>query len=627
LNSQRFKTLVFAGLIAGCLFGLIQTWLLVDAQAYMSNGMWGLILSHLTARLNRGVGAGLVFAFSAILISLLLHLAWQKLFCPFFQIQVKKKINSRPLKKFFLFLFSLSLSVFLFVRYFQHKVSMPILITSQVFVLLVLTLSILPKRKSIQGQQQKPKKTLNIHTIRKVCLGCVIALLIINLGNILDSKLIKTQSPNILLVVADALRADHLGCYGYDLPTSPFIDRFAGSSVLFENHMSNASWTKPSMGTLLTSLYPHEHRAIYWTDNLQCSSLSMAELFLNRNYRTMAVQTNPSITSQHNFSQGFQVYTELPIDSGQKATEEFNAWLAKNHQKSFFVYVHFMDTHMPYNAPEEFSSVLGIEENGSSEPLDFKTMDIRILTELGLDAAKKESLLELYDRAVSDIDRHFENLIKSLSRFGVLDNTLIIFTSDHGEEFWEHGGFAHGHSLYNELIEVPLLIHFPPKLFPKRIPSYTQHLDLFPTILSLLNIRCPRHLRGRDLKPVLYNPNIKTDAVLFFEGILFGSEKRGVIKDGWKLIENTDRRHEAMFAPLGDLEKLRNTKTAEEFELYNLIQDYSETKNLASERPDTVSELKTHLLAKLSAGVRLLHQKQPDLEKKLEDLRALGYTK
>lgn len=576
MTQKVLLTIVYAGLLCGSIFGLISTFLLVDAQDYVSHAMYGLILRNLTQRLNQGLAAGLVLALTLLLLWFLVKEAWKRIIHPYIQLHVKKGKNPR--------------GVFMSLH-------------------------------------QKMKHVLSFQSLQKACIACVGVLIALNTGSLLIKKTYKFPHPNILLVVADALRADHLGCYGLSSSNSPFIDRFARSSVLFENHLTNAPWTKPAMGSLFTSLYPHQHRAYYWSDNLKNENLSMAEVFLDRNYRTLAIQSNPSITSRHNFAQGFQDYTELPIESGEKATEEFSAWLERNHKKPFFAYVHFMDTHMPYNAAHEFSSILGIEGEDGTESLDFKTLDIRILTELGLDREKKDALHALYDRAVRDIDRHFERLIDCLSKFDVLDNTLIIFTSDHGEEFWEHGGFAHGHTLYNELIHVPLIIHYPRLFSANRIPVYTQHLDVLPTLLSLTGTRRSFHMMGRNLIPIMANPTLKMNTVFFFEGILFGEEKRAILKNGWKLIENPQRHSKGTFATLGDLENLMDNEKKDGYELYDLTRDSLESVNLAGSHSNIMNELKRALLGKISSGVQFLYQRKTDLEDKLESLRALGYAK
>ena len=616
-----------SGLLFGFFSGLTSGIVAVIAHEYVPQKMFRLALNSFSLRLGLGAAAGVFGAIFLLLLGSLLNSVWKKFITPIVHVKLTTNKLPQTWKNGIWILALVSLSVFLFAKFYQHKLQPVYFTTGQIFILVFLVLSLFSRKIFFQRLKKPFKNTPRFFVFKRTALICLVVLIVMNFWNLADRYFVKPRGPNILLVVADALRADHLGCYGYKGSTSPFIDHIAESCILFEKHHSNSPWTKPSMGTLFTSLSPSQHGAFYWMDNLKNANLSMAEVFRNKNYRTMAIQTNPSITAQHNFSQGYQDFIELPMENGSAVTEDFDVWLKKNNKKPFFAYVHLMDTHMPYNAAEEFLRIFHLDEANSSESIDFDTLDIRILTEMGLDSDDKNSLLELYDSAVRDIDRHFERLLKSLSTNKVLDNTFIIFTSDHGEEFWDHEGFAHGHSLYNELMHVPLLLHFPGRLSPDRITAYTQHLDVFPTLLSLLNIQIPNTLNGEDLTPVLSNPNSGKDSVFYLEGILYGADKQGVIRNGWKLIENTTKRHDGTFAPLGDLENHRKKKPMAGYELYNLSVDSSEQTNLAALYPDIMSDLKKLLLENLSTGVTLLYRNKTSLEKKMEDLKSLGYIK
>jgi len=627
LYLKKIKSFVSAGLLFGFFSGLTSGVAALIAHEYVPQGMFRLALNNISLRVSLGTAAGAIGALFLLLMGSLLNSVWRKLITPIVHVKFTTNKLTQTWKNGLWTLALVSFSVFLFVKFYQHKLQPLYFMTGQVFILVFLVLSLFSRKTFFQRLKKPFKNALSFYVLKRTALICLVVLAVLNFWNIANRHFVQPQGPNILLVVADTLRADHLGCYGYTKSASPYIDRFAESSILFEKHFSNAPWTKPSMGTLFTSLSPRQHRVFYWADNLKNSNLSMAEVFRNKNYRTMAIQTNPSITAQYNFSQGYQDFIELPMENGSAATEEFDVWLEKNHKKPFFSYVHFMDTHMPYNALEEILRIFHLEKDNSSESIDFGTLDIRILTELGLNPEYKISLIELYDRAVRDIDRHFERLMESLSSNKVLDNTLIIFTSDHGEEFWDHGGFEHGHSLYNELMHVPLLLHFPGHLSPDRITAYTQHLDVFPTLLSLLNIRTPNTLNGEDLTPDLSNPTAGKDSVFYLESILFGEDKQGVIRNGWKLIENTTSRHSGTLTLLGDLENHRKNKPRFGYELYDLSADPSEQTNLAALHPDITSEFRKLLLKNISTEVPLFYLNKSDLEKKIEGLKSLGYIK
>jgi arylsulfatase A-like enzyme len=451
-------------------------------------------------------------------------------------------------------------------------------------------------------------------------------LILINMVTISQKLFASPSSPNILLIVADALRPDHLGCYGYDRATSPQIDKFATNALVFENAITNAPWTKPSMGSLFTSKYPHEHSAVYWTDSLPDKCLTLAEVFKNRNYATFAIQTNPAISENHNFRQGFQFYEEIILEKGEVVTSNFNTWVKKHKKKPFFAYLHYMDTHVPYNAPKEFSQIFGLRKDTLFTPGDFLTIDVRILEEIGLSQQDKENIVSLYDGAINYFDNNFKKILDHLNKLDILHNTIIILTSDHGEEFWEHNGFAHGHTVYNEVIQVPLIINCSNITRSNRVESYVQLIDLFPTLLDMTGIQNHFEFRGNNLvASVLKNKDMKNE--IFFEGVLFGSEKKGIIKDGWKLIENTGLKYDDTLNQIGDLTKYRYTEHKKGFELYNIDHDFQEKQNLIMNYPQIASKLKGHLRLFKITSPNFVMERKPDLEKKLKDLKSLGYIK
>jgi len=450
--------------------------------------------------------------------------------------------------------------------------------------------------------------------------------LIINLVALSQKLFYSPSGPNVLLIIADALRTDHLGCYGYSRPTSPQIDKFAAKALIFEKAMSNAPWTKPSVGSILTSLYPNEHKAFYWSENLDNGFLTLAEVFRNLNYTTIAVQSNEILTKAHNFNQGFQYYEEMLQQSGEKITEKFNTLLARNKKKKFFAYLHYMDTHLPYDASDKFISIFETETIHSSLTDSMKANEIRMLNEMGLSPEDKQHLINMYDAEIRNIDYNFEKIIDNLKKLGILDKTIIILTSDHGEEFWEHGGLEHGHSLYNELLHVPLVIKYDSLLPTKRISTYVHLLDLFPTILSLAGIENDFDLSGKDLTPII-SKNSPINTELFFEGILYGAEKKAVLKDGWKLIENTGIKNKDTFDLLGSITKYKYPEYNRGFELYNINKDFYEKFNLVDENPLITNKLKGHLRLFKMTSLDDQKTKRNNLKKKLDDLRSLGYIK
>jgi arylsulfatase A-like enzyme len=434
------------------------------------------------------------------------------------------------------------------------------------------------------------------------------------------------SGPSILLVLPDALRSDHLGCYGYGLPVSPNIDEFAAQSVVFENAMSNAPWTKPSVGTLLTSKYPYAHGALNWTDSLDDDNLTLAENLRNLNYSTYGIQTNPALTRQHNFHQGFQRYHQNTMGKADRVVDTFLSWV-ETRKKPFFAYLHFMDTHVPYNASQAFTEILQRQGITDIDAGQYTTLDVRVLTYLGMGDRDKQDIVDLYDDAIQYFDAHFGRLLQGLARMRKLEDTIVILLADHGEEFWEHGGFAHGQSLYREVIQVPLMIRYPKKLAPRRVTPYVSLKDVYPTVLHLLGENVGRSSSGQSLLPKVFSSRESVSDPIFCEGILYGEEKKGAIWGGWKLIENTGLTYISTLPLLGDMTKYAVKRPDFKYELYDLSTDSNESVNLVTDRPERLSALKNKLSSFSVRHELVSRQTASDLEKKKKDMRTLGYIK
>ena len=374
----------------------------------------------------------------------------------------------------------------------------------------------------------------------------------------------ETLPLNVLLIGVDTLRPDHLGCYGYDRDTSPSIDRLAAAGVLCENAVSQSPWTTPSFGTAFTSLYPTQHGAGSLESRLRTESTTLAEVLLGRGYATGAIVSSPSMSPEFGLDRGFESYDICYEHEGRLATEATEIaleWLDANSSKPFFLFVHYFDPHLTYRPPPPYDTMFDPEYRGdlgnsfgrTAYPQDrdggFRSM--RALSDEDWNHIKS-----LYDGEIAFTDRAIGELLAGLSARGLEENTLVVFISDHGEEFFEHDGFRHGHTLFDELIRVPFVFRLPNVLpHGARIKRQVRVLDVMPTVLDILRIEADMHMEGISLAGLLTGKSGSPEAqravlppeAAFAEALLRGPEQKSITVYPHKLIYNTLTEEEMLF--------------------------------------------------------------------------------
>ena len=306
-------------------------------------------------------------------------------------------------------------------------------------------------------------------------------------------------APNVVLVCMDTVRADHLGCYGYDdRDTTPFLDALAAESLRFSDASATACWTKPSVPSILTGTMPMQHgvyrgsardEAGTFSDVLPDEAKTLAEAFHERGYQTGAFIKNSQLRPGLGFEQGFDVYKDKAGDA-REIRWRANDWLDdRDEARPFFLYLHYLDAHWPYPIPDEYAgkfSEMEIVERIRSG--DWRALrDAVNHGETELSAEDLGALLALYDGAIRYIDDELARLWKRLEREGLAENTILCVMADHGEEFLEHGKLGHGHGLYENLLDVPWILHVPGTP-ASVIESRVSLLDLYPTLLSAAGI-------------------------------------------------------------------------------------------------------------------------------------------
>ena len=342
------------------------------------------------------------------------------------------------------------------------------------------------------------------------------------------NPLLTTQAPknrpNVLVYMIDTLRADHTSLYGYARDTTPFLKKLGAEALVFDDCTVQATWTKPSVASLMTSLYSFTHGIRNEYDTIPPGSTTLAEQLRAAGYVTASVLANPSAGRISGLERGFDYLFEwqavhkrwVESDRGTDSAAVNKTallWLDQHRDEPFFLYAHATDPHAPYQPPAGYEEKFANAADTPAFDHDFlKLKQIAVTAggfgisrascaKAGIDAGRFiQRARDRYDAKILHNDASFEQLVGRLRQLGLLQNTLIIVVSDHGEEFWEHGWTGHGQSLYQELARGVLLM-WNPKLIPvpRRIDEPVQLIDVMPTVLDLLGLHIPATAEGQSL--------------------------------------------------------------------------------------------------------------------------------
>jgi arylsulfatase A-like enzyme len=427
-----------------------------------------------------------------------------------------------------------------------------------------------------------------------------------------------TDGPRlVVLITVDALRADHLGVYGYARQTSPYIDAFARESIVVEDAIAQAPYTKASIASLLTGLYPTAHKtytvsatvadamdgdiegALPLTDVLPPSVTTLAEALKMRGYRTAAFTTNPFLVSDFGFAQGFDTFEFVTAEDFAPADEVLAHALRviETTARPLFLWVHLMEPHSPYT-PDELS-MRALPPILPPRPIPSGvTIPSYLAPRPSNDLRVYESL---YDAEISSVDAALGCFFDALRERAVWNNTAIVLTSDHGEQFLEHGELEHNTALYDELIRVPLIMRIP-GFPPRHVPAQAQLVDVMPTLLGITGARPVDGVNGQDLRPLLRGERVPQEPA-FSERV---GHQYAVRTRDWKLIAGPGMNRE----------------------LYALARDPGEQHSLAhqgriAEMERTLARL---LEAAIESGSRITGETAPVDAATRERLESLGYV-
>ncbi|RMH03702.1 MAG: hypothetical protein D6702_05280 [Planctomycetota bacterium] len=453
-------------------------------------------------------------------------------------------------------------------------------------------------------------------------------------------------TPNVLMIVIDTLRADHLGCYGYGQDTSPRLDALAAGGLRFAAAYAQATWTRPSVASLMTSLHPASHLTNDLHARVAPELQTLAETAHDRGLATVGFSANRNVSAVFGFDQGFDSFwthasedlnsilrfttwervleigrgfglfrNQQPPSVAADVTDRVLAWADGHDGRPWFAYVQYIDPHGPYDPPADFLAEIGVE------PLDREAvakMDIHhgnkpwpFFQVEDADPALVARLVELYDAEIRYCDREVGRLLDGLRERGMLDNTYVVVTADHGEEFYEHKQFGHGQSAFEELSHVPLIITGP-GVRSGVVDQRVELIDLYPTVATWIGAAVPERIQGRDLGDLIAGgrrPEPSEALITNIKGYelcawVFGHEKLVRIELDGKVV----------------------------WQLYDLAADPGEQHDLAADQPQRVEELKAELLRRRLDSARFRLERAARVEAGAIDsdlrneLQSLGYA-
>ena len=469
----------------------------------------------------------------------------------------------------------------------------------------------------------------------------------------------------VIVFLGDTLRRDHLDAYGYERETAPVLSRLASEGVLFRDAISQATWTKVSVPSILTSLYPATTGVVAIPDRVPSAATTLAEAFRSAGYATFQTSSVQFTGKLSNLHQGVEVLHErASVDnddlghSGAKTArtfvDRFLAWLDDHHDVPFYAFIHVFDPHSPFEPYPPYdltwASPTGKEEHEAriEQVAEAFGDDIRIgdgnrvgperfpnredLEGAGIDPdVHVAHELDWYDGSIRGMDAEIARLMEGLDERRVAGDTLLAFISDHGEEFLEHGWHWHGNTVYGEILNVPLMLRWEGVLPGGVVVDETvESIDLMPTLLELSGIAAPEEAQGRSLLPLVVSRD-DPEALGWVRRPAFSERKRmpsreersnpedvdqySVVWDGWKLVRNVD-------PPEG----------RGEYELYSHDADPINLHDVSADHPEIVEQLKEQLAARLRyAEARKLASDEDaadDLSpQELQRLRRLGYIR
>lgn len=459
------------------------------------------------------------------------------------------------------------------------------------------------------------------------------------------------NAPNVIFVLMDDLRYDRIHALGNPRNTTPNLDAIIQQSAVFTRAFTQATLTKYSLASIFTGLYPQQHKVNTFGASLPPDILTYPDVFKKHGYVTGAFSANPNVSPVFGFGQGIEYFyyvskgqiisrthcgriltlliflfpssrsffaslSPVAYDNAQYVLGDAIKWISTKKDTPFFAYIHLMDVHSPYTAPDKYKLKYA---GGNSMPLD----EDRIIKQLEVEISKNKristsdprarALLSVYDGQLSFMDEQIGEFIRELKRLGQYDNSVIVFCADHGEEFGEHGFLRHGSDVYNAQLHVPLFIHFPAGRFAGIIETPVPLFSSMATTVDFAGIALPA---GREAKSLM--PLIKKEKTNLYPGSIYsqmpyeGTLSESLIRWPLKLIR---------VGPMSP------ASPAPRFELFDISSDFDEKLDVSSNHADALKSMQREL--DIISKLKTMHEAPQALigEDTKNRLKQLGYVK
>lgn len=436
----------------------------------------------------------------------------------------------------------------------------------------------------------------------------------------------STFKPNILLITLESLRYDHANCANDGCTITPHLCALSEESVVYTNAYSVTSWTLSAHASLFTGLYPSSHQTKTPLSKLDDAYTTIAEVLAENGYQCAGIVSGPYLRSEYNLHQGFEYYNDSPSDISHSEAhsditnpemEELLEDFIRNKrdpERPFYLFAYFWDIHYDYLPPAPYDTMFVKPEH---EFIDVTNYESGNTITRHINENQRQYILSQYKGEIRWTDEHLGRLFKLLKEEGLWDNTVIILTADHGEEFFEHGKKGHKNNLYEESIHVPLIIKYAKEKVTGRDFRLVSFVDIFPTITDLIGISNSIPNQGVSL----LNSRPKLDRQIFFEllSLWYFPQQKGII-----------RKENQFYAVRKGENKLHWFMKDNLLQLYHLTEDPLEKENMIFKNPTLTKALMKEILIwkqemdTLSSNFQKGGKAKLD-PKELERLRSLGY--